>query len=118
MSLKAGVPVLFGVLTTETIEQAIEHAGTKVGDKGFDYTIGAIEMVNLLRQLDGVQACVQIEENTVYRFTPYTVFSVLIHCPSLSFRGEMLCSFHRISEKCRLRENAAGTFDSERETLT
>lgn len=52
-ALKTGVPVMFGVLTTENIEQAIERAGTKAGNKGFDCATGAIEMVNLLRQLEG-----------------------------------------------------------------
>ena len=51
-SLNSGVPVLFGVLTTDTIEQAIERAGTKAGNKGADCAQGAIEMVNLLRGLD------------------------------------------------------------------
>lgn len=46
-----GVPVLFGVLTTDTIEQAIERAGTKAGNKGFEVAVGAIEMANLLKQL-------------------------------------------------------------------
>ena len=50
-ALLTGVPVLFGVLTTETIEQAIERAGTKAGNKGFECGVGAIEMVNVLRQL-------------------------------------------------------------------
>ncbi len=49
VSLSTGLPVMFGVLTTETIEQAIERAGTKAGNKGFDCAMGAIEMVNLLR---------------------------------------------------------------------
>ena len=48
-SLATGVPVLFGVLTTDTIEQAIERAGTKAGNKGAECAQGAIEMVNLLR---------------------------------------------------------------------
>ena len=47
-----GVPVLFGVLTTENIEQAIERAGTKAGNKGYDCAVSAIEMVNLLREMD------------------------------------------------------------------
>ena len=47
VSLDAGVPVMFGVLTTDSIEQAIERAGTKAGNKGFDAAMGAIEMVNL-----------------------------------------------------------------------
>jgi 6,7-dimethyl-8-ribityllumazine synthase len=46
--LDAGVPVMFGVLTTETIEQAIERAGTKAGNKGSDVAIAALEMINLL----------------------------------------------------------------------
>ena len=51
VSLSSGIPVLFGVLTTENIEQAIERAGTKSGNKGYDCALGAIEMVNLLRNL-------------------------------------------------------------------
>ena len=50
-SLESGVPVMFGVLTTDTIEQAIERAGTKAGNKGAECAQGAIEMVNLLRAL-------------------------------------------------------------------
>jgi 6,7-dimethyl-8-ribityllumazine synthase len=46
-----GVPVIFGVLTTDTIEQAIERSGTKAGNKGFDSALAAIEMADLLRQL-------------------------------------------------------------------
>ena len=46
ISLESGVPVLFGVLTTENIEQAIERAGTKAGNKGYDCALSAIEMVN------------------------------------------------------------------------
>jgi 6,7-dimethyl-8-ribityllumazine synthase len=49
--LDTGVPVLFGVLTTDTVEQAIERAGTKAGNKGFDSALAAIEMADLLRQL-------------------------------------------------------------------
>ena len=49
--LDSGKPVVFGVLTTETIEQAIERAGTKAGNKGYESAETAIEMVNLLRQL-------------------------------------------------------------------
>ena len=49
--LDTGVPVIFGVLTTETIEQAIERAGTKVGNKGYEAAETAIEMVDLLRQI-------------------------------------------------------------------
>ena len=48
--MKSGVPVLFGVITTENIEQAIERAGSKAGNKGYDCALGAIEMVNLMRQ--------------------------------------------------------------------
>jgi len=51
VALQTGVPVLFGVLTTDTIEQAIERAGTKAGNKGFDAAVAAIEMVNLMEQL-------------------------------------------------------------------
>lgn len=53
VGLETGVPTLFGVLTTDTIEQAIERAGTKAGNKGFDAALAAIEMANLLRQLPG-----------------------------------------------------------------
>jgi 6,7-dimethyl-8-ribityllumazine synthase len=52
VSLKHGIPVSFGVLTVDTIEQAIERAGTKAGNKGAEAAMSAIEMVNLLRQLD------------------------------------------------------------------
>ena len=51
-ALESGVPVLFGVLTTDTIEQAIERAGSKAGNKGAECAQGAIEMVNLLHALD------------------------------------------------------------------
>jgi 6,7-dimethyl-8-ribityllumazine synthase len=51
VSLETEVPVIFGVLTTDTIEQAIERAGTKAGNKGYDAAVTAIEMANLLRQL-------------------------------------------------------------------
>ena len=51
-SLATGVPVAFGVLTTDTIEQAIERAGTKAGNKGAEAAMTAIEMVNLMRSLD------------------------------------------------------------------
>ena len=50
-AMQSGVPVLFGVLTTETIEQAIERAGTKFGNKGWDAALGAIEMADLMNQL-------------------------------------------------------------------
>lgn len=46
------IPISFGILTTDTIEQAIERAGTKAGNKGFDAAMAAIEMVNLYRQID------------------------------------------------------------------
>ena len=52
VSLEASVPVMFGILTTETIEQAIERAGTKAGNKGFDVALGAVEMANLCLGLD------------------------------------------------------------------
>ena len=49
VSLSTGVPIIFGIVTTETIEQAIERAGTKVGNKGYDSAVSAIEMANLSR---------------------------------------------------------------------
>jgi len=52
VSLDSGVPVAFGVLTTETIEQAIERSGTKAGNKGADAAMTALEMIGLLRSLD------------------------------------------------------------------
>ncbi len=51
VGLDSGVPTIFGVLTTETIEQAVERAGTKAGNKGFDAAVAAIEMANLLKVL-------------------------------------------------------------------
>ncbi|HHV28263.1 6,7-dimethyl-8-ribityllumazine synthase [Acetivibrio mesophilus] len=51
VSLDTGIPIAFGVLTTDTIEQAIERAGTKVGNKGYDAAITAIEMANLLKMI-------------------------------------------------------------------
>jgi 6,7-dimethyl-8-ribityllumazine synthase len=51
VSLESGVPVIFGVLTTDTIEQAVERAGTKAGNKGFEAAAGAIETANLLKAL-------------------------------------------------------------------
>lgn len=51
-SLETGVPVLFGVLTTESIEQAIERSGTKAGNKGSEVAVAAIEMANLIDALD------------------------------------------------------------------
>ena len=52
ISLENDIPVMFGVLTTDNIEQAIERAGSKSGNKGYDCALGAIEMVNLLREID------------------------------------------------------------------
>lgn len=51
VGLDTGIPVIFGVLTTDTIEQAIERAGTKAGNKGFDAAVTAIETANLIKQL-------------------------------------------------------------------
>ena len=51
ISLETGVPVMFGVLTTENIEQAVERAGTKAGNKGADCAESAVEMVDLLRRM-------------------------------------------------------------------
>lgn len=51
IALDSGIPVMFGVLTTENIEQAIERAGTKAGNKGYDCALSAIEMVNLVHEL-------------------------------------------------------------------
>lgn len=51
VSLSSGIPVMFGVLTTDNIEQAIERAGTKAGNKGAECAHGAIEMVNLMREM-------------------------------------------------------------------
>ena len=52
VSLDSGVPVLFGVVTTENLEQAIERAGSKAGNKGYDSAMAAIEMVNLVRAIE------------------------------------------------------------------
>ncbi len=52
VSLQSGIPVMFGVLTTDNIEQAIERAGTKSGNKGYECALGAIEMVNLIREIE------------------------------------------------------------------
>lgn len=51
VSMETGLPVMFGILTTDTIEQAIERAGTKAGNKGYDCALGAIEMINLFKQI-------------------------------------------------------------------
>jgi 6,7-dimethyl-8-ribityllumazine synthase len=55
ISLQSDIPVSFGVLTVDTIEQAIERAGTKAGNKGAEAAMGTIEMVNVLRQIDGAK---------------------------------------------------------------
>ena len=51
VSLETGIPVMFGVVTTENIEQAVERAGTKAGNKGYDVAVSAIEMVDLMKKL-------------------------------------------------------------------
>jgi 6,7-dimethyl-8-ribityllumazine synthase len=53
LAMETGVPVAFGVLTTNTVEQAVDRAGAKSGNKGFDAAMTAIEMANLLRQIEG-----------------------------------------------------------------
>ena len=52
VTLKADIPVMFGILTTDNIEQAIERAGTKAGNMGYDCALSAIEMVNLIREIE------------------------------------------------------------------
>ena len=52
VSLNSGIPVIFGVLTTDSIEQAVERAGTKAGNKGYDSAVSAIEMAILLREIE------------------------------------------------------------------
>ncbi len=52
VSLDAEIPVMFGVITTENIEQAIERAGSKAGNKGYECALGAIEMINLIKNLE------------------------------------------------------------------
>jgi 6,7-dimethyl-8-ribityllumazine synthase len=52
VGLQTGVPCIFGILTTNSIEEAVERAGTKAGNKGYDAALAAVEMANLLRQLD------------------------------------------------------------------
>ena len=54
VALQTGIACIFGVLTTDSIEQAMERAGTKAGNKGYDAAVGAIEMASLLRQLEAV----------------------------------------------------------------
>ena len=51
VSLETGIPVMFGILTTDNIEQAISRAGSKAGNKGYDCAVGAIEMVNVMEQI-------------------------------------------------------------------
>ena len=51
VGLQTGVPVIFGVITTDTLEQAIERSGTKSGNKGFDAAVSAIEMANLVKTI-------------------------------------------------------------------
>jgi 6,7-dimethyl-8-ribityllumazine synthase len=53
IALKTGIPTIFGVLTVDSIEQAIERAGTKAGNKGYEAAVSAIEMANLSKQLQG-----------------------------------------------------------------
>ena len=52
VGLNAKIPVLFGIVTTENIEQAIERAGTKAGNKGYDCALAAIEMINLIKEIE------------------------------------------------------------------
>lgn len=52
ISLETGLPIMFGVVTTENIEQAVERAGTKAGNKGYDVAVAAIEMVDLMKKLN------------------------------------------------------------------
>jgi 6,7-dimethyl-8-ribityllumazine synthase len=54
VALDTGVPTIFGVLTTETIEQALERAGTKAGNKGYEAALSALEMADVLKQLQGL----------------------------------------------------------------
>lgn len=55
VAMDHGMPVMFGVLTTETIEQAIERAGTKAGNKGWEVALGAVEMINLMGSIKEIQ---------------------------------------------------------------
>lgn len=55
VGLETGVPVIFGVVTAETLEQAIERAGTKSGNRGFDAALSALELIDLLAQVDGAE---------------------------------------------------------------
>lgn len=52
VSLSSDIPVMFGVVTTENIEQAIERSGTKAGNKGYDCAMGALEMIDLIRNIE------------------------------------------------------------------
>ena len=52
VELQSGVPTMFGILTTDNVEQAVQRAGTKAGNKGFECAQGAIEMVNLIREIE------------------------------------------------------------------
>ena len=52
VGLETGVPVLFGIVTTENIEQAIARAGSKAGNKGYDCAVSAIEMINLIKEIE------------------------------------------------------------------
>ncbi|MDO4977864.1 MAG: 6,7-dimethyl-8-ribityllumazine synthase [Eubacteriales bacterium] len=52
VGLQAKIPVMFGIITTENIEQAIERAGSKAGNKGYDCAVGAIEMINLIKEIE------------------------------------------------------------------
>ncbi len=54
VGLGTGVPIMFGIVTADNLEQAIERAGTKAGNKGYDAAVGAIEMANLVRQVSNV----------------------------------------------------------------
>ena len=63
VSLETGIPAIFGVLTTDTVEQAIERAGTKMGNKGFESAQAAIEMANLMKELD------EIPSSTVSKYS-------------------------------------------------
>ena len=58
---RAGVPVVFGVITTETMEQALDRAGGKVGNKGFEAAVTAVEMATLMRKLQGEGKAVSVE---------------------------------------------------------
>jgi 6,7-dimethyl-8-ribityllumazine synthase len=64
VALETNLPVIFGVITTDTIEQAIERAGTKAGNKGFEATVTAIEMVSLLERVDERAARNDVSGNT------------------------------------------------------